>query len=653
MGDNMNKKKVLIIASIFMIIVLLSIGTSYALFRINVTKNTDFKLKVGNLELTINDNTNTFTDGKLIINNMVPTKESDALQQTGYNFTLTNTGTIDAKYKIYLDDAMVSGSTRLSDSLIKVNITNTTLNQSRTVSLNELTNRIIDTGTITKNTSYNYTLRVWLDYNAGNEAANKYFGLKLRIDGQQANEKEYAYIDPILNGADPVLTDNLIPVTIDNTGVVKKADITKDWYSYENKKWANAVVLKDNTVNYTINQTIPESNIESYFVWIPKYSYKLFDIGNYNSTTTSVDIPADFESKAKAIDIRFGLTNTTDTSTECATPLNQDGTQALAGESGNCAVGKYMTHPAFITMNSNGLWVGKFETGYEGTAPGNTYDTSKIVVKPNVYSWRSMTVGNMFKNSYNYMREEDSHMMKNTEWGAMAYLSHSIYGTCNGSSCTDVRINNNRSYVTGFAAIESPTKPTAGGTSIEGNRIEAVNPNTDGTYAINYLNTASQVASTTLNYTGIYDTSGVAHEYVAGYTTNAVTNSSTNGDLSEITSLYNDFYNDSNYLKYWDIYLSTGWQNYNNRILGDATGEMGPFIYTQDLDSNGSGGYNYRNKSSWYFDSGYFVHSTSPWFTRGLAWSNGIEAGTFAFSTHYGSATSGISFRLVLAPRED
>ena len=187
MGDNMNKKKVLIIASVFIVIVLLAVGTSYALFRINVTKNTDFKLKVGNLELTINDNTNTFTDGKLIINNMVPTKESDALQQTGYNFTLTNTGTIDANYKIYLDDAMVSGSTRLSDSLIKVNITNTTLNQSRTVSLNELANRIIDTGTITKNTSYNYTLRVWLDYNAGNDSSNKYFGLKLRIDGKQSN----------------------------------------------------------------------------------------------------------------------------------------------------------------------------------------------------------------------------------------------------------------------------------------------------------------------------------------------------------------------------------------------------------------------------------------------------------------------------------
>ena len=27
-----------------------------------------------------------------------------------------------------------------------------------------------------------------------------------------------------------------------------------------------------------------------------------------------------------------------------------------------------------------------------------------------------------------YQRELDSHMMKNTEWGAVAYLSHSIYG---------------------------------------------------------------------------------------------------------------------------------------------------------------------------------------------------------------------------------
>ena len=30
-------------------------------------------------------------------------------------------------------------------------------------------------------------------------------------------------------------------------------------------------------------EIIPESNIESYFVWIPRYRYKIFNNGNYPS----------------------------------------------------------------------------------------------------------------------------------------------------------------------------------------------------------------------------------------------------------------------------------------------------------------------------------------------------------------------------------
>ena len=45
-----------------------------------------------------------------------------------------------------------------------------------------------------------------------------------------------------------------------------------------------------------------------------------------------------------------------------------------------------------------------------------------------MYSWRKNTLGNMFKASLDYLTSDNSHMMKNTEWGSVAYLSHSIYG---------------------------------------------------------------------------------------------------------------------------------------------------------------------------------------------------------------------------------
>ena len=47
--------------------------------------------------------------------------------------------------------------------------------------------------------------------------------------------------------------------------------------------------------------------------------------------------------------------------------------------------------------------------------------------------------------------------MKNTEWGAVAYLQHSQYG-----SHEKVRINNNSNYLTGYAAIHEPTTSYTG-----------------------------------------------------------------------------------------------------------------------------------------------------------------------------------------------
>ena len=452
-------------------------------------------------------------------------------------------------------------------------------------------------------------------------------------DGNSLNKVVSIYYqEDILNGTDPIIKDNLIPVTISDTGVVTKADTTKKWYNYEKKNWANSVILKDESAVYKNGETIPESNIESYFVWIPKYSYQLFDLGNYSSLTSISD-------KTQEIKIKFGTNNTSDSIIgECTTPFSNN--QGIAGSSGNCKVGDYMTHPAFLAFDTLGLWVGKFETGYDGAtstaaAQVNNVDTSKIVIKPNVYSWRNINVGNMFKNSYDYQRELDSHMMKNTEWGSVAYLQHSAYG-----SMASVRVNNNSSYITGYAATVEPTLGYNNGTSIDGNRIESTSLSQDGTYTINYLNQNSVLASTTNNYSGIYDMSGGAWEYVMGYTTGATTV----GGSSDITSLYSNFFSDSSYLKYWDKYNSTERTDYNNRILGDAVGEIGPFGSEKDPDNNT------RYKSGWYKDYAFFASSSIPWLARGGGLHDGASSGVFAYTTSFGTMITNSSYRIVLAP---
>ena len=405
------------------------------------------------------------------------------------------------------------------------------------------------------------------------------------------------YKENILNGTDPVLSDNLVPVTLADDGTVTKADTYSEWYSYENKKWANAVILADSSKTYNNGDIIPEDNIESYFVWIPKYSYQIFNLGD---TDGYIEGKPE-SSNAKEIQIRFGTTNTSDNNdNECTTPMT-------SGTSGNCKVGDYMTSPAFIAFDTNGLWVGKFET------TGNTTD---ITVKPNNTSLRNQTVKTMFEVSYNYKRENDSHMMKNTEWGAVAYLSHSKYGINK-----EVNINNNSDFITGYSATDTTDQTDFPGVS-----------GTTSDVTLPYNSKTGYKASTTGNITGVYDMSGGSWEYMASYRNNTYAKSGF--DATSIAT-YNT--------KYFDVYNENSAKNtYNYRILGDATGEMGPFYYYADKDGNN------RYHNNWYADISYFVDSSYPWFIRGGAYRDGVLAGQFGFDRYTGDAGDYDGFRLVL-----
>jgi hypothetical protein len=453
------------------------------------------------------------------------------------------------------------------------------------------------------------------------------------------------YNEPLLNGTDPVLKEGLIPVTIDNNGVVKKASLGSKWYSYQEKQWANAVILNDASILYADGETIPESNIESYFVWIPKYRYQLWDLGEYNSLT-EID-----NTKPHEIPIIFGDYDTRDILGECKTPM-------LSGESGKCKVGDYMTHPAFISMNTTGLWVGKFETGYKGSidmvsAQKNVVEPGSVQIKPNVNSWRGINVANAFYTSYDYKREMDSHMMKNTEWGVVSYLSHSKYGVQ-----TKVRFNNYENYKTGYVSV---INPTCGFT----NTNQLCNQyGTDSSVTQPWNTSVGNLGSTTGNITGIYDMSGGAFEDVMGVMLdkngkpmsgrNAKYNSGFNGSFgcptcdvnignnSSILYLENgkDFFSDK---KYYDEYrYQENNKVFNQRILGDATGGMGPF-FTKLYDANTA----YLH--SWYHEKGIFLNMQNPWFVRGGVRHVGIEAGIFNFSSDVANSNNYVSFRIVLS----
>lgn len=407
------------------------------------------------------------------------------------------------------------------------------------------------------------------------------------------------YTDSTLNGADPKVGGDLIPVTIAENGTVTYADEYEEWYNYRNKQWANAVMLVDGqSFKYDTGDVIKEEDIESYFVWIPRYKYKLWNVDG-----TNVETSAPETSNARSIEIMF--------------ETNED---AVSTGTQN---GEWLTHPAFTNFDVNGIWVGKYETGVKDVVAGDpndrskasigTTDVSKIVIKPGIYAWRASKLAFFFYNGYEYNRALDSHMMKNTEWGAVAYLSHSQYGVDG-----EVTSNNYSMFGTGFGG-----------------------PKNTWTNDINRTfayNTAEGVeASTTGNVTGVYDMAGGIREYVAAYVENGSMSGQKfkNGDLEA-------------YAKYFDVYKADSTAtSYENRILGDATGELGNF-YTYTASYRDA---TVKNHSLWYSDVAIFPSVANAWFVRGGGAKEYEESGIFAFNSSAGMNAGDAGFRIVLSPQ--
>ena len=214
------------------------------------------------------------------------------------------------------------------------------------------------------------------------------------------------------------------------------------------------------------------------------------------------------------------------------------------------------------------------------------------------YASRSMEQSNnVFEIS-----NSDSHMMKNREWGAAAYLSHSKYGIN-----TEIRINNNNACTTGCGAATANASGSA---------------NCDNSYGT----VTSYPQSTTGNISGIFDMSGGAYEYVMGNYGNTTSSSGFTADWFTSNSKYYDLYDSS-------IFTGNYLTNYSFCSLSTC------------------GGHALNETKKWYSDSASFVFSSVPWFYRGGGYGNTSSAGAFGASNYYGNSNDSYSVRGVLAAK--
>ena len=460
--------------------------------------------------------------------------------------------------------------------------------------------------------------------------------------------------EDILHGADPVIKNNLIPVTINNNGKVYKADITSEWYSYENHIWANAIVLKDNiTLEDAKDEdgSIKEENIKQYYVWIPRYRYQLWNVNSENKYPNGT-------TGESAINIVFENKNT----------------QVSNGTSN----GEWLTHPAFTSFDTNGLWVGKFETSYDeetytvssnfATKNPNTgaaTSSSSIIIKPNVRSLTNKKTSQFYTLFRNINTELNSHMMKNSEWGAVAYLTYSNYGKCTSEGCEKVYINN---VNTGYYPASSATYTGQWqyGATITGCSAASASAGAVGSQsacAENYTwNGLNNKASTTGNISGIYDMSGGNWEYMMGVLEYEDTGLPVSGRNNAYNSGFNGKYSapkiDSQTVlektngiafpdsRYYDLYHynytmgETGsdiWYDYSTGHLGDANKEIA-------VTGNSS-----NDRGLWFSEYANFTEATRPWVNRGGIFFSAGGAGVFNFDLAYGAAYTIGASRVVLA----
>ena len=312
----------------------------------------------------------------------------------------------------------------------------------------------------------------------------------------------------------------------------------------------------------------------------------------------------------------------------------------------------WATHPAFTwgTEELNGFWIGKFETTGTRTAPtvkpnqhaniseyiGEFYSAAKSIGvndSNNTYGGASSddTTNGLTPNSH-HLAKATSHMLKNSEWGAVAYLSASRYG----AGVNNVQINSAYLASGSTDADGDPSPYGATGCGPESNGVEfrydagtlnettIESPTACGSVDRAYNGTIGQYASTTGNVYGVYDMSGGAWEYVMGsYSTNLSQSSGSTGSMKTAVKP-----------PYVDIYNITS----NNSCTWNTNG-------------SGCGGHALFETAGWGGDFSNFVDSSSPWFERGGVAGNGSGAGVFASGRTYGSTGSNFGFRVALLPQ--
>ena len=462
----------------------------------------------------------------------------------------------------------------------------------------------------------------------------------------------------------PQLMEGMTGIYWDKDG--KETEVTVDnqdnWYNYENQEWANA-----------------KTEDGSYWVWIPRYAYKI-ESGRYTSNVGKISVTflqgtSNKDENNSEISQDYPETTGAIMSAFVVHPSFTDGSEK--GKNNHFMNGEW-------DKEISGYWVAKYPAGFQAntitnnngalsTAISNSSDTvvysekkytsyyadmttnalsqnltssgyasqkiSYPVFKPLTYAYNNISTGDAYTISKEIASassfyglnstKTDSHQMKNSEWGAVAYLTQSRYGR-NG---TEVNFNN---Y---YTTESSPWRTAITGMCTNGTSGDKT------TTLGNAYNTAEGVkGSSTANVTGIYDLNGCVWERTAAYISNGNDNLKNYGSsYANLTVNVNGYQTLST--KWATVYpYNSSDSNTNNysSYSGKKSTTYGFGDAVLETSTTGSG------STSWNGDYSYCPNTSNPFFGRGGNCSHSSGAGSFAFNDTYGGPYCDNGFRSVL-----
>ncbi len=658
MKEKGTKKEIIAVCLLVLSLVLIAIGTTFAFFQYSKQGTTVNKLESGTLTFIYDENRK--EKNGVSLTNAFPMSDTDGVKQTGTGFfefqVRSEAKGASIYYEIYLtkdnnstlpEYAVKTYLTEVTGENIESGVSNlftseainlySELGESKVPSMlkQEVIGKTLYQGSVNEEEiTKTFRFRMWVDENAnqvrGGEWIHNYKTFSVKVNVYAQNNSIPGPTDPaeICNDSnvnEPKLVERMIPVYYDyEEATWKKANAkTANWYNYCNQEWANAVTVVEKTEAEAGHDReyyqkaepgtpILIDDINTMWVWIPRYEYYIPE-GTRGNKSVCTAYSVDYDCYPNPGEIKVNFIN---------------------GTSNIASTDDYRVHPAFTFGEDEltGFWYGKFETSTSSECEESTETCNKTdlkpYIKPNAISWRYIQNASAFivsqkmmtdyKTEYGFTGENmDTHLSKNSEWGAVAYLSQSQYGKY-GNDGEGVFINNCMQYITGIA----------------GNSVNAFQ-STDTCSTNTYNTEIGQKASTTGNITGIYDMSGGSADRVMGVL------SDENGQPIIASSGF--VYDETSEkrmpdAKYYDLYTSNDLSSNDGNLATTACG--GHVCYGHALSET----------SGWYRDTFYFPDSASPWIMRGGTYGNQWDAGVFYLSGTNGGWYYMLAFHLVLAP---